>query len=274
MIIQVTLAFLIGGFAIALLSLIAEKAPLALRGIVISFPSTLAISFIFLSHEFGPEILLKVLPNVFYSLFGSFLFAITFVVVAQHFADKTPTQKWPIAVTLIAASLVWLIVALLTSNLPRRFDIALTTYAMVTILIQPLLWNYALHHPSSSISHKTTLSEFFARTIFAGTVVATALIVSKTLSPFWGAVVGGTFPAAFGSQLMIFQNKYPASQLPTTIKTIPLGVTSTAFYAILVAMLYPNIGMIWGTAIGILGSLVFSLVLAYAVKRFSAKHQP
>lgn len=268
-ILQPILAFFIGGLTIASLSLLAEKSPPALRGLVISFPSTLAISFIFLAHEFGTEILATVLPGVFYALLGSFLFAITFVVISQYFIDKTPALKWPIAVTLLCASLVWLVVAYLSSTLPRQIEFALPVYLFFTVAIQFALWRYAQSRPSPIIIHKTSPLEFFSRIFFAGTVIASAVVLSKVLNPFWGALIGGTYPASFGSQLMIFQGKYPASQLPTTIKTVPLGVTSVAFYAISVTFLYPQLGIPLGTLLAMTGSLCFSLALAKAIRHLS-----
>jgi branched-subunit amino acid transport protein AzlD len=104
------------------------------------------------------------------------------------------------------------------------------------------------------------------RAIFSGAVIASALILSRYFGPFWGAVVGGTYPASFGSQLMIFQSKYHARYLPSLIKTVPVGVLSTTVYSSIVVFCYDSIGIFMGTVVALTASLLTSSIVAIALR--------
>lgn len=259
--IQVISAFFAGGFIIALLSFFAEKSPRSLRGIIISFPSTMAVSFVFLALSLGPDQLLPVLPAVYYSLLGAILFAFSFTFVAQRFSEKNPNKKWRVPCTLILASCAWFMVSLLSSKLPQIHWVALPCLLIGITLLQPLFTIYVNHFPDCASPPQITFTELLFRGIFAGTVVAAAVVLARALGPFWGAVVGGTYPASFGSQLMLFQLKYPSKFLPSLIKTVPVGILSTTVYSTIVCLTYPRIGILLGTLVAFAGSLCTSLLV-------------
>ena len=265
---HVICAFVIGGFLIALLSFLAEKAPRSLKGIIIAFPSTITVSFVFISATLGSETLIEILPGVYYSLLGTILFAFAFASVAQWFSGKTPEKKWPIPITLIFSSCIWIAAPLLSSILPKTIFVALPCLIGGIAILQPFYSRYANRFSEYPIRNGIKPSEILFRGLFSGSVIASAVIIAKTLGPFWGGVLGGTYPAAFGSQLMIFQNKYPADYLPSLIKTIPAGVLSIAAYATAAAFLYPVIGIVLGTLCAFAASLGISFILSRLKSNF------
>lgn len=261
--IQVISAFFAGGFIIALLSFFAEKSPPSLRGVIISFPSTMAVSFVFLALSVGPDQLLPVLPAVYYSLLGAILFAFSFTFVAQRFSATKLNKKWRVPCTLILASCAWFMVSLLSSKLPQVQWVALPCILIGITLLQPLFAIYVNHFPDCASRPQIKFSELLFRGVFAGTVVSTAVVLARALGPFWGAVVGGTYPASYGSQLMLFQLKYPSKYLPSLIKTVPIGILSTAVYATVVCLTYPLIGIFLGTLVAFAGSFCTSLLVVW-----------
>jgi len=261
-VLHVVCAFIVGGILIALLSLLAERAPRSLKGIIIAFPSTITVSFAFIAFTVGSQTLIDILPGVYYSLLGTILFAFAFSSAAQWFSGKTPERKWPILYTLIIASCIWISAPLLSSRLPQKIPIALPCLVGGIIFLQPLYSRYANRFPDYPIGNETKPLEILFRGLFSGIVIAAAIIVAKSFGPFWGGILGGTYPAAFGSQLMIFQNKYPADYLPSLIKTIPIGVLSIAAYATVAAVLYPVIGITLGTVGAFTTSVFVSFILS------------
>jgi len=225
------------------------------RGIIISFPSTMAVSFVFLAITLGSDKLLPNLPGVYYSLLGSVLYVLSFSMFAQKFASNSVLS---IALTVVVSSLAWLIVPMLSRELPREISIALPTFLIAIALLQPLFYRYADKFPLCSQRPMTGLREFLFRVIFSGTIISAAIIFAKLIGPFWGAVIGGTYPVALGSQMMIFRRKYPPQYLPSVIRTVPVGVTSTAAYATVVSFAYPKIGIIAGTLLAFVVSFCVS----------------
>ena len=264
--IQVITAFIIGGSLIASISFIVEKSPRSLRGIILGFPSTMAVSFVFLAIVLGPEAIYQSLPGVQYSLLGAILFAFSFSVVAQKFSSITPERKWPVLPTLLVAVATWLIFAICTTYFPQRLSISLPVLLVGILSLQPLFSRYANQFPVCSSPPQTQVRELLFRSLFCGTIIATALIVSRILGPYWGALVGGTFPASFGSQLMIFQFKHPSRFIPSVIKTVPLGVLNVTIYSIVVAYSYPKLGIVLGTILGFAASTLMAFSLATLAK--------
>lgn len=267
---RVITAFLVGGLLIALLSVVAERSPRALRGIIIAFPSTMVVSFVFIAIEIDSHRLIDILPGVYFGLVGGIVFALSFALIAQRFATHTPTTKWPVAATLVFASGVWFAVPFCSTFAPKGLGFALLCLLMAIAVFQPLAARYANRFPVCNSPPQTGIKEVLFRAVFAGTVIGSAVIITRLLGPFWGAVVGATYPASFGSQLMIFQAKYPARFLPSLIKTLPLGVLSTTVYATVVALGYPVFGIALGTFAALVASLTTSLLLA----RFSSMGVP
>jgi len=221
-----------------------------------------------ISLTLGPEKLEATLPGVYYSLTGSLLFVLAFVTSAQLFAKHTPKHLWPIPITLLIASLAWLTMPVTCMNLPQELRVAVPFLILGVFFLQSIFSKVAENFPENTMAFpKTRPTEFVFRFCFAGAVVAAATIAAKTSGPFWGAIIGGTFPASFGSQLMIFQSKHPASYLPSIVRTAPVGVISTAIYAMLTTYLYPEIGLFFGTVAGFIGSICFSLIVATTVQK-------
>ena len=216
----------------------------------------------FLAFSLGPDQLLPVLPGVYYSLLGAILFAFSYTFVAQRFPEKTSNNIWRVPCTLILASCVWFTLALLSSKLPQIHWVALSCFLIVIALLQRIFTIYVNRFPDCAPpSQQIKFTELLFRGIFAGTVVATAVVLARALGPFWGAVVGGTYPASYGSQLMLFQLKYPAKVLPSLIKTVPVGILSTGAYATVVCLTYPHIGILLGTLAAFGGSLCTSVLV-------------
>ena len=263
---QVISAFVVGGSFVAGISFLVEKSPRSLRGIILGFPSTMAVSFVFLAITLDPEAIHQSLPGVQYSLLGAILFAFSFSVVAQKFSSITPERKWPVIPTLLAAASIWLIFAICTSYLPQRLSISLPVLLLGIFSLQTLFSRYANQFPVCSSPPQIRVQELFFRALFCGTIIAGALITSRLLGPYWGALVGGTFPASFGSQLMIFQFKYPTRFIPSVIKTVPLGVLNVSVYSIVVAYSYPKLGITLGTILGFSASALMAFSLATITK--------
>ena len=107
---------------------------------------------------------------------------------------------------------------------------------------------------------KYTKSQIFIRALFTGTIIATVVLLGKTLNPFWGGIFT-MFPAATFATLIILHFYYEPRQLFYFMKSAPLGSISLFIYAISIMLLFPKLGIWTGTLISYVISLTFGLLL-------------
>jgi len=93
-------------------------------------------------------------------------------------------------------------------------------------------------------------------------VVSAAVIISKLLGPFWGVIVGSSFPAAYTSQLLILHLKHGAKNTLQLMRTIPTGTLGQVVYILAVAYFYPIYDIWFGTLYAYSVTLIFYLILA------------
>lgn len=254
-------AFLIGGGMIALLSFLAERAPSELRGIIISFPSTVAVSYLFLSISAGNEALIQFLPTAYYAMLGSIIFAFAFALTANLLAPNISNKFLRLIITLMLSSGVWLIFPLLSFNLPHTFWFAALTITLGIFVLQMAFMVYADRHDERPASNSVSRFGLFIRAICSGTIVMLSVILAHTLGPL-EAIVVATYPAALASQLTIFLHRYPADRLPAVIRTVPAGALSVVAYVTVSSFAYPVIGAFAGTVLAFMTSFAMSILVS------------
>ena len=87
-IIQLITSFFVGGAFIALLVTLAERTSKQLAGVIIIFPSTIALSFFFLAWVLSPEAVAHVAPVAILSTAINFILFLIYPYVANFFAGK------------------------------------------------------------------------------------------------------------------------------------------------------------------------------------------
>ncbi|SJM90811.1 membrane hypothetical protein [Crenothrix polyspora] len=261
-------AFLVGGAMIALLSLLAERVPSALGGIIISFPSTVAVSFVFLSITLGTDKLIQFIARIYYSMLGSIFFAFVFAFTSLLLSSAFSNKKLLIIATLLVSSSVWIIFPLYSANLTQTIWNSAVCLALGIILFQTGFIVYANRFPERPAIKKTSLFDLPLRGLFSGSIVALSIILAHNLGPFWGIVVGATYPAALASQLSIFLYRYPVECLPGFIRTVPVGAVSVATYVTVSAVTYPALGILMGTILAFTASIIMSFLISKFVSHF------
>lgn len=265
---QVAISFIAGGAIIGLLSYVTERVPRSLRGIIMALPSTMLVSFIFIAQVNGIQSLAQSIPGAGYALIGSLVYVLTFLFFALTLEKFHCHIIIKIFFTWLFASLGWIIFPILAQDFPR--DDVWMPFAILTIvilLIQPVFLRISNHFPAYEKTQQTTKKEMLFRMLFAGMIIALAVIISKLAGSFWGTVIGASYPASFGSQLMIFQKKYPANFIASVIRVVPIGLFPLVAYAITVSFAYPAFGIWIGTVIAI----IVSLATGYIVGQISRK---
>lgn len=259
---QVICAFFIGGSIITFLGILAEKAPRSLRGIIVSFPSTAAVSFSFLCVSHGADEVISILPKVYYACLGSIFFALFYTIFGQKSSRTASHGRWRILTTLLSASCVWIAFPLISSSLPQVLWLSFIFLVIGVTILQKFFLLYTNQFPNYAVKSETKVSELLLRSLFSGLAVSVTVVLTHLFGPFWGAVVGGTYPASIASQLMIFQYKYSPKFLPSLIKSMPVGILSPVVYITVLPFAFETSGMLIGNLTALLSSLATSLLVA------------
>ena len=266
--IQILSAFLFGGLIIALVTLLVEHSPPALRGIIMTFPNTMIVTYIFLALTLGSNQVIDTLPGLFIALISAMPFSFSYVVAAQYFEDYTPHHKWPIIICLIIASLIWLIFPLL---LPQSLLVAVFGFIVSLAVFQPLMARYADKFEPPQLSRTYSFKQLMFRACFAGLVVALSTAAARISGAYWGAIIG-LYPAAIGSQFILFQSEYGAKALPPLVKSLAMGLINCATYGITVAYAYPSLGIVLGTMLGLVSSIATARLTTRITSRDTNRH--
>lgn len=241
---------------IALLSLLAERSSEKMAGVIISLPSTVAISFFFLGWVVSPEKVAEVGPALPVVVGVNLISTSVYIYMARLKIRKV----WAILLSTVSSLTVWFILAIPLAIWPvRNLFLSFGIY-IVLLLIAYYFLTYKPKLKSDHILLKYSWSEKIFRGIFGGVVVAVAVYLGKTLGPFWGGVFS-MFPAVFTSSLIILHRNYDGSFLFKVWKNSPVGSLVFCSYPIAAIWTFPAFGIVGGTVAAYLFSLVVFVVV-------------
>jgi len=262
-IIQLITSFFVGGAMIAALSLLAEKSSEKIAGIVISLPSTIAISFFFIGWATSPEKIAEISPVIPAMEGGVMMFTVTYLYLSKL---KIP-KVFSMMLCTIGSLLIWSLFAFpiaitQLTNMWLSFAIYIVFGGIAYYLLTVLPKGTSNHKPL----HYTTV-QIIGRAIFAGSIITLAVFLSKVLDPFWGGVLSA-FPAVFISTLTIVYWYYDSGYLFKVWKNAPMGSIIFTVYPFAAIYTFPAFG-IWG---GTLASYSVCLVVFWILAKFQHRN--
>lgn len=255
---KVILSVIIGGTWVALSTLIVDKFGTKVGGLIAGLPSTVVVALFFIGLSQGVENVIKstaVVPLAF-AANGPFM------LVYAALSKKRLLQSMG------AALLAWfgcsyLIILFQFDNFNWGLTICILVLIVCTIIFEKVF-------VASSISGQKTefkTSQLLVRALFAGLIIGAAVLASRFLNPLLGGILA-SFPAVFVSTLIILHNSRGGKVAIGLAKSLLVsGFINVMAYVIAIRLLYPSIGLYWGTLIG----LIISLITAYLTHRFILK---
>jgi hypothetical protein len=258
-IIQLVTSFFVGGAFIVVLVTLAERAPKRVAGIILMFPSTIALSFFFLAWVLSPEAVVNAGPVAILSTAINFVFFLGYPYVANFFSQKTESRLLQIILSLGVCFISWfIIVSTIAKHKPTNLIFILFIFG-TTVLISHFILKKNQVDKAIAISYTTT--QKIGRAMFAGLVIATVVFLGKTLGPFWGGIFSA-FPAAVSSSFFLIHFYYGSSNIIPTIQRLPLGTLVIAVFALSAMFLFPLVGFIVGTFLSLVVSFFVSFLLS------------
>jgi uncharacterized membrane protein (GlpM family) len=252
---KLLLSFLVGGLFVSACTVAAERFGTNVGGIIGGFPSTIAVTLLFIGVTSSPEALTDVTDVVPLVVGFNGLFLVSFAILARRGLFRG----------LGGGLLVWFVLsfgAVLSGF--RSFPASVLTFAALLAFAYYLL-QHRLKLPVHGESRvRPSAGQIAGRAAFSGSIIALAVYLNRTAGP----VVGGlfaVFPAAFVSTLVIASRARGVEFARTLTKPMMIsGMINVVVYGICVRYFYPTMGLTLGTA----GALAISLVTAFGTYRF------
>ncbi len=215
---QLIVSFIVGGGFVTFLSLVAERVPERYSALVLSLPSTVAISFFFLGWIFSSEKIAEVVPAVVVSLGIMLLLIVTYVYLSKiHFP-----KGLSILVCTVGSVIVWMALSIPLAIIKfANFALSIGTYLFLSIFSY-LLFVLSSKQKTNMIRLTYTFKQKITRAVFSGLIISLSVFLAKILDPFWGGIFS-VFPATFLSTLMIFHWYYSSDFLAQISRGIPQG---------------------------------------------------
>lgn len=218
--IQLLISFIVGGGFITLLSFLAEKADKKIAGIIITFPTTIALSYFFLGWTQSSEVISSIVPTSMIILGISVLFAIAYAHSAQYFNKISTNKILKISLTFIVSIILWLILAIpIVLFQISSLIIGVIGYLTLVSFSYLLIKNTA-HQEAIQLNY--TLKQKTYRGIFVGLVIFLVVLFGKILNPFWSGMFA-TFPIVFLLALIIIHWYHGSKYLFVSVIEYLLG---------------------------------------------------
>ncbi len=257
---QLLTSFLVGGGAVALISLLAERASARTAGFLLSLPTTVAIGTFFIGWTLGPEGVAKAIPVMPLSLGIDVAYTAVYVYVARLQLAK----RHSVMTALGSALSFWALLALPVAMYEvSDLRLSLLVYVVFTIATHFLLIRLPCPESESDIVRYTPLQKA-ARAMVSGSLIVLIVYLSKTLGPVWGGVFS-MFPAANTSAMVIIHWQRDVGVLTKVCRMIPLGSPTFLVYVFAALWAFPRFGIVMGTVISYGITAAFLLALADTV---------
>jgi uncharacterized membrane protein (GlpM family) len=236
-------AFIVGGITITFATIMGDKFGSKIGGFVIGLPTTVFVAFLFIGISQGADVASQ----------AAIVFPISVSIGALFVVGVAYFSKKKFLTGFLAGLLIWLILAsiLLISNVQHLIT-SLILFVTILIFSHYILFKKIKFKKEKFSKKKLTKKEIIIRAIFSGIVVSLAVFLSKIGGPIFGGLFAA-FPAGFISSLVIANKSQGPDFARSMCKSMMVsGMINTTAYAMLVRILYPKIGILYGTILSYL----------------------
>ena len=243
---KVFLSFLTGGVFTTITLYAAEKYGPKFGGIIAGLPSTTAVGLFFIGYAQSAQAASQAATLMPAAVGGSLIFVIAYVMLCRRTGYK---------LALLIASIVWLTIALPLAYF-RFEDMYTATLFFLAVWIATLFY---MRRQTTDVKMPEKMSytkaQMLWRAVFAGALIASAVVISSLFGPLWGGALAA-FPAMFLTTFIILCRAYGCEYSTAFAKSTPLGLFGVIPYLWGVHFLYPGYGLIIGTLLSYAASFI------------------
>lgn len=243
---KLVLSFIVGSLWVTLSTLSSERFGSKVGGLIGAFPSTVVIALLFIGFTQSPQVAAQATTVMPLAQGLNGLFVLAFMILAKR-------GMW---IALMGALFLWFLQSSLLFVLNiQYFWISILGWLVLLICCYWILERWMKIRSQGRIEVAYSNSQMIWRALFGGSVIALAVFMGKLGGPTLGGIFG-SFPAMFLSNLVITYKSGGAEFSRSVGKSLLIsGVINVPLYEIEVRLLYPVIGLAYGTVIALLFTL-------------------
>ena len=233
---------LVAVFMVLALSVTAEWVSPKFAGILSGYPLGGAISLFFIGYEISPEFAAESAVYTILGLAATQGFAYGYYRISRRFARD---RAWT---NIVLAGFGG--IASFGAVIPVLQKISVTRPAALAVaVISLLVFNFLFRRIENlKIIDRTRLGimTLMARAVFAAAIIIFITAAAKLVGPRWSGLLSA-FPITLFPFLVIIHVTYSPAHVWTIIKNVPRGLGALLIYSMLVSLVYPTWGLLWGT---------------------------
>ncbi|MBU2550173.1 MAG: hypothetical protein KKB20_17325 [Proteobacteria bacterium] len=243
------------------LSLLAEHVSPRIAGVVSGYPLGAAISLFFIGYDLGPEFAAR---SAVYTAAG---LAATQAFAAAYFLASWRMNGRPRLPAVLISTVVGLagFFAVALAMHPLRVGLlAAGLLALGSILFfDRLLRNLTDAGIQNRV--RTGPGIIITRALAAAVFIILVTSTARLVGPGWAGLFSA-FPITMLPLIVIVHWTYRTEHVHTIIKNVPRGIGALAVYTLTVSLLYPRIGIYWGTLAAYAGATIYLVLLVQGGK--------
>lgn len=247
---QSVIPFILAALIVIIITVIAERYGTKIGGIIGTLPHTIVVAFLFIAFNKGIDFASLSVSIVPAEIGINIVFLLVFAILAHRSI-----------ITATAASLIiWTILTsiLFISDLNNIY-ISIAIYIIIAALSLLFLEKYKKISSTGRVTVHYTPIKILIRGVLAGTIIAVAILLSNI-----GPVLSGifsVFPAILLSTMIISVTEHGPRFAGGIGKAMIFGSPSVISYAVAIHFLYPYYGIVNGTIMAYLISVIIAVLL-------------
>ncbi len=260
LLINVLFSFFLAGGWIAFATLFAEKFGSKIGGSISNLPSNILISFIFVSFVNDVNYVSEAAMAVPAGLIATTVFMLFFVALL----------RFGLAVASVVSIILWFGAAFLIerSGLEKSLMLSSIIYFAVVIICMLIIEKVFKVGCVEIEKRKYSIVQMIGRAVFAGSIVALVVVLSKSVPPNFTGVLAA-FPAMIFSTLFILAKNQGPKFAKATGKVLVLTTSNIWVYSLAVHYFYPGFGVLWGTIFSYFVAAIWVVLLFPIIKKMA-----
>jgi len=233
------------------LTAVAEKVSAKASGMLSGLPIGSSITLIFFAIEYGVDYVQQIALYNIHGLFAVLAFCVGYYISTFY------KGKFEVILSLTISFVSYLLIAFLLSFIPPH--IVFTPIVIFILLLTCAIYFSKKEDHKIVKTDKVSVLDLIIR---SGMTIVIFLIVSSLPEYVPANLVGifSSFPTILLPLLLIIHFNHSNLQARTIIKNTPFGLTSVVLYSFLIYLTYPVFGIMWGTIIGLVSSVLLIVI--------------
>jgi len=237
---------------VIVLSVVAERSSPRIAGILSGYPTGTAITLFFYGYQISPQF---AADSAVFNMIG--LVAMQAFI---YFYYKVSLKLNIVYSSLIAIAgylfVIWML-----------HFIELNKFVSVFIPIASIfLFLYLFRNINNvTVKERARLSQkaLFLRALLAASIILFVTGIASTVGSTWSGLFSA-FPSTLFPLILIVHYTYDTKHVHAVIKNVPVGILSLVLYSLTLSIVYPSMGIYWGTLAGFIVATAYLIVYQIA----------